>query len=123
MVEPDPPQVEPELPPRLHGEANVLEHREIGEQLRQLERAAKAAVGALRHRLVGDVGAIQLHRALARAELPGDEIEVGRLARAVRPDDRRQRARLECAADVVDGDVAAEADRQVTGFKHGGLSS
>ena len=40
----------------------------------------------------GDVRAVEPHRALARAQLARDQVEVGRLAGAVRPDDRRQRA-------------------------------
>jgi hypothetical protein len=64
------------------------------------------------------VAPIERHRARARPELPRDQVEVGRLARPVRPDDGRQRARREGAADAVDGHVAAEADGQSAGFQH-----
>ena len=58
-------------------------------------------------------------RALARAQLAGDEVEVRRLARAVGADDGRQRAGREGAEHMIHGDMAAEADRQVASFKHG----
>ena len=117
-IEPHREQAEALVALRLHREANVLEHAQVREQLRQLERAAEAAVGARRHRLAGDVGAVQPDRAGAGAQLARDQVEVGRLAGAVRADDRGQRAGREGARDAVDGDVAAEADREVACLEH-----
>ena len=59
-----------------------------------------------------DVLALDQHRAVGGAELPGHQVEIGRLAGAVRPDDGGELARKESAGDVVDRDMAAEADGQ-----------
>jgi hypothetical protein len=104
---------------RLHGQAHVLAHGEMREQLRELERAPEPAPRAVRRRHGGDVLASQQHAALAGLQLPGDEVEIGRLARAVGPDDGSERAGQERARNVVDGHVAAEADGEVAGFEHG----
>jgi hypothetical protein len=49
---------------RLHRQAHVLAHGEVGEQLRQLEGPAQAAPRAQRCRQAGDVLAVQQHLAL-----------------------------------------------------------
>ena len=54
-----------------------------------------------------------------RAQLARHQVEIGRLARAVGADDRGELARPERAGDAVDGDMAAEADRQVARFERG----
>jgi hypothetical protein len=94
----------------LHGEAHVLENAEIGEEIRQLERAAEPAARALRRAEPRDVIAEQAHAAVRRLQLSRDQIEVRRLAGAVGADDRRQRALSESAGHRVDGDLPAEAD-------------
>jgi hypothetical protein len=48
---------------------------------------------------------------------PGDQVEIGGLASAVRADDGGQRSGLEGAAHGVDRDMPAEANRQVAGFE------
>src|SRR5207248_5593791 len=62
-----------------------------------------------------EVASIERDGARAGFQLAGDQVEVGGLARAVRPHDGGQRPRLEAAGDGVDRDVAAEADGQVPG--------
>ena len=94
---------------------HVLQHRQAREQVGELERAAEAGAGALRRRLARQVAPAQRHRSRRRLELPGDQVEVGGLAGAVRSDDGGQRARLERAGHAVDRDVAAETDGQVLG--------
>src|SRR6185369_5351399 len=88
-------------------------------QLRQLERATEPPVGAGRNAFGRDVGAVEPDRAGARAQLPRDQVEVRRLAGAVRADDRGQRPGSEPARDTVDGDVAAEPDRELLRLEHG----
>ena len=61
--------------------------------------------------------AVDQHRAVGGAELAGHQIEVGRLARAVRPDDGGQLAGPERAGHVIDRDMTAEADGQAAGFQ------
>src|SRR6185295_7067170 len=102
---------------RLHREAHVLQHAQAREQVGELEGAADAAPGALRGGEARDVFAEEGDAAGRRRQLPGDEVEVGGLAGAVRPDDRGQRARLESTADAIHRDVTAEADGQVAGFE------
>ena len=78
---------------RLHGEAHVLEHGEVGEQIGELERAADAARRARAAPQPRDVLAVEQHRAGGRRQLARDQVEVGGLAGAVRADDRGERAR------------------------------
>ena len=73
---------------------HVLERRERGEHRRRLQRARDAAV---RH----------LDRPGVRHDRAGDHAQDGRLARAVRPDERGDAARLDRQRDVLgSGDVA-----------------
>ena len=66
-----------------------------------------------------DVGAVEQHAARAGRQLARDQVEVGGLAGAVGADDRRQRAGVEGRADVIDRDVAAEADGEVARLQDG----
>ena len=52
-------------------------------------------------------------------QLARDEIEIGRLAGAVRADDGGERAGRETARHVVDGHMAAEANREPARFERG----
>ena len=104
---------------RLDRETHVLHHREAGKQIGQLKRAADAGAGARRRGQARDVAAVEQDLAGARGELSGDQVEVGRLAGAVRPDDRGQFAGAEGAAHRIDGDMAAEADGEIAGFEGG----
>src|SRR5438874_4127229 len=104
---------------RLHRKAHVLQHREARKQIGQLEGAADAALGALRCAHARDVLAEELHRAAGRRELPRDQVEVGRLAGAVRADDRRERAGPKFARHAVHRDMPAEADRQAARLQYG----
>src|SRR6185503_15176474 len=103
---------------RLHLYAYVLQHREARKEVGELEGAADAAPRALRRGEARHVFAEQRHRAARRRQLAGNEIEVGSLAGAVRADDRRERSRLERAADAVHRDMTPEADGQVAGFEN-----
>jgi hypothetical protein len=98
---------------RLDGQAHVLVHGEVGEELRQLKRAAQAPMRAPRRRQAGDVFTAQQHATFTRRQLTRDEVEVGRLARAIGAHDGGKRAGFEAARDMIDGHMAAEPDREV----------
>src|SRR6267142_2052543 len=104
---------------RLYGEAHVLEHRKARKEIGELEGAADAALRAARRPHARDVFAEEQHLAAGRGELAGDQVEVGGLAGAVRPDDRGERAGPELAGHRIDGDMAAEADRQAARLQYG----
>ena len=98
---------------RLDGEPHVLGDAEARKEIGQLERAAEAEPGALRRAQAGHVLPVDQDRAVGGAQLARDQVEVGRLAGAVRPDDGGELAGPEGAGDVIDRDMAAEADGQV----------
>src|SRR5947208_8715 len=98
---------------RLHGKADVFSDGEIGEEIRELERATQTAPGAQRSRQARQVLAVEQNLAGAGAQLPRDQIEVSGLAGAVRSDDGGELARTKRACHRVHGDMSAEADRQV----------
>src|SRR5690606_8352431 len=80
--------------------------------------AAQAGACALRRRQRREVLAIQADTAGRRPDLARDQIEVGRLARAVGADDGGQRAGRKRARHRIDRHVPTEADREVLGFEH-----
>src|SRR5436190_10906659 len=101
----------------LHGEAHVLVHGEVGEEIGELEGAADAELGPPRRSELRRLDAVDQHGAGAGGQLSRDQVEVGGLARTVGADDGRQRARMESGAHAVDGDVAAEADGEIARFQ------
>jgi hypothetical protein len=103
---------------RLYRKPDILADGEIGKQVGDLEGAADAAAGAFGGTEAGDVLPVQMHRARRRRKLTGHQVEIGRLAGAVRADDGGERSRLKRAADAVDGHMAAEANGQVARLKN-----
>src|SRR6202171_6641566 len=104
----------------LHGEADVLLHAQVREQIGELEGAAKSSAGSKRRGELRNIGAIEQDVANGRAQLSGDQIEVGGLAGPVGADNGRQLTGTKYAADTVDRDVPAEADGQIAGFEREG---
>ena len=108
-----------EAQPLVDGERDGLERREIAEQLVDLEGAHQAAA----HPRLGpeprDVLARQQDSAGGGRQHAGQQVDEGRLAGAVRPDQRLARAALEAEGDVVGGDDAAEALAEAQGFERG----
>jgi len=111
-------QVQRLAAPDLNRQAHVLQRGEIGKQVRELEGAAQAKARAARGGEAGDVLAVQLHGARGRGQLPRDQVEIGRLARAVRPHDRGERARPEGTRHAIDGRMAAEPDGELFSLQH-----
>src|SRR5205085_11100382 len=91
-------------------EEQVLEHGRVLEQLDVLERARDSAPRDLVRRHARDVLVAEDEPPAVRIVDPRDQVEDGRLARAVRPDDREDLPLLDGEGDAVDGADAAEVD-------------
>ena len=100
------------------GGLDVLVHGELGEDVRALERAGDApcrrscAAGC---RVM--LRPSRMHLAAVGLQVPGDEIEQGRLAGAVRADDGGDAALLDAQAHIVGGDKARERLAQACGTR------
>ena len=103
----------------LHREPDVFQGGELRKQIGELEGAPQSPVVRAEADRPPDVVPIDEDRSGAGLHLSGNQVEIGRLAGAVRADDRRERARLEPARDIIDRDMAAEANRQPACFEGG----
>ena len=97
---------------RVRGNADVLEHRRIFEQLERLERTSNADAGTFGRRHTRDVLAVQRHPTFRRCEA-AHGVNQRRLAGAVRADQPRDGARSEVEADIVDRYDGPVAHRHV----------
>ena len=89
---------------------------------RQVERAEQAAPDALVGRQGGDVLVEEDDGSAVGLDEPGDEIEQGRLARTVGPDEPERASVGDGEADVVDrGDAAEPAAHVLDGQRNGGF--
>ena len=109
-------QVGQELPERVavaerpeHAAAQVLEHREPAEDVGDLEAARQAEPVDLVRLQAVDALAVEQDLAAGRAEAAADEVEQGRLAGAVRADDRDALARRDREVGAADDLGLAEA--------------
>jgi hypothetical protein len=103
------PRAQPVAGSDLGGDADVLEHGELGKDFRDLEGARHAHSDPLVGGEAGHVAALEHDRARRRREEPADQIEEGGLAGAVRSDHRAQLALGNGHRYVAHGDQAAEA--------------
>jgi hypothetical protein len=69
------------------GEDEVIDNAHVVERRGELKRARQTARHALLRRHPRDIDAFVKDRTFVRTEVAGDEVEEGRLARAVRADD------------------------------------
>src|SRR5439155_5943777 len=99
---------DPALQPCMHPDEDVLEGGHVLEEADVLERAADAALGDRMWRLAGDVLAVEDDPAGRRLVDAGQHVEERRLAGAVRPDQRDDRAARDREVDVVRRDETAE---------------
>src|ERR1035437_11123476 len=99
---------------RLHRQRDIIEHAEIEEQGRDLERARQPQRAAAVHRKLGDVVAGKMDAAGIGRQLSAELGDQRGLAGAVRPDHRVQLAGGDVEHDIVGGDDALEALGQVT---------
>ena len=81
------PEAEAGARARLHRQRDVLQGREAGQDLRDLERPGEAEAGAGRHRQPGHVVAVEEDAAGIGGEGAGDLVDEGGLAGAVGADD------------------------------------
>ncbi len=103
---------EARFPVGVAAEQEVLQDRGVLEELDVLEGARDAAPGDLVRRHARDVLVAEDEPARARIVDPRDEVEDGRLAGAVRTDDREDLALRDVEAHAVDGANAAEVDHE-----------
>src|SRR5439155_9083877 len=101
---------EARAPVGMAAEQQVLQHGRVLEELDVLKRARDPAPRDLVRRHAGDVLVAEDQAAARRVVDPRDEIEDGRLARAVRTDDREDLPLFDGEGDAVDGANAAEVD-------------
>ena len=101
-------------------ERHVLAGGELGKDLRDLEGADHAEAEDGRRRGSRHVAPGEDDAARGRRQRPGDEVEEGGLARAVRADDRAHLAPRDGEADAVHRGEAAEAPRQLPRLEEGG---
>src|ERR687884_197474 len=87
---------------------DVLEHVELDEQARDLERSRQTEAGDAVGRQPGDPPAVVDDRARRRLLEPGNDVEQGRLAGAVRTDHADDLARLDVEGHAGQRDDATE---------------
>ncbi len=73
---------------RLHGDADVFQHAQLGEEVGNLERLGDAEVGKPVLRQTGDLGVLEPDPAIAGRKSAGENVEERALARAVGADNR-----------------------------------
>ncbi len=93
----------------LEHRADVVLDIEAAEDRRFLRQIADAEPGALIHRQVGDVVAVELDDAAVGLDQPGDHVERGGLAGAVRSEQADRLAAPDIEADVLDDLASAVA--------------
>src|SRR6266849_5459704 len=101
----------------LQGHADILAHAQMGKDGGDLERPHHAAPGDLGGLEGGDVAAVVDDLPSAGVEKLGQEIEDGRLARAVRTDQRVDRAAADLDVHPLHRAEAAELLGQTTGLE------
>src|SRR5262249_55314438 len=112
------PRTQPKAVGDFGADAHVLEHRELGKDLGDLERARDAERNALVWRQCGDVAAIERNRAGQWREEPADQVEKRGLAGAVGTDDGAQLAFFHAHRYVAHGHQAAEAATDLVDFEN-----
>src|ERR687897_226922 len=101
------PQVE------VPAEHEVVDQRQVGEQLDALKGAGNAERRDVVRTAAGDVVAVEVHAALLRAVDAGHQVEQGRLAGAIGADDGEQLPRLDGEGHTIDRDHAGETQGHV----------
>src|SRR5581483_3105264 len=102
---------------RKDGERDVVERREVIEQVDDLEAARNSRLDAIGHADVGDVVAPEQDLSGIGREQRADHIDERRLSGAVWTDQRDELALGDGQIDVVDGMRVAEILLQTDGFE------
>ena len=93
---------------RHDADGGVFVNAQRGKRPHDLKRARQAAHADLIGSKAIDARAVEFDTAGVSRERTRDEAEQGRLARAIRPDDREDRARFHSQRHIVDRDQSAE---------------
>ena len=99
------------------GEQHVVHDRHAGQHAGELEGANQPEIGDAVRRHAGNVAAGEPDGAGIRPAKAAEEVEHGRLAGAVRADQRGDRAALDVEARAGDGEQAVEGLHRATDFK------
>ena len=99
--------------PAVEGDLDVVEHRHVAEEADVLKSPRDPAARDPAGTLPRDVGVVEADGAGGGRVDAGDDVEHGRLPRAVRADEPVQLAGLDLQIQVVDGDEAPESHRDV----------
>ena len=108
-------QEAPGVPPRLGGDAHVLEHGRAGQDIGDLVRARHALPGDAIRGQPGDVLPVEHDAPARRPEHAGQAVEEGGLAGAVGADDGADLALLHGHRHVVERGEATEPHRETLG--------
>ena len=100
----------------LRGKSGIFQHREIGEEIGDLEGTAHALLGAPKHGEWRDILAVIDHFAARGFVAPTQQIEERGFACAVRPDDGVSRFAADAQAHIIYGDESAKGFVQTAGF-------
>src|ERR1700724_642553 len=92
----------------LAGDPEIVDDGETREHALDLQGPLHSEAADLVRLEAGDVAALEEHAATVRGQQAGYQIEEGRLAGAVRPDDGMQAPAGEVEAQIVDGGQPAE---------------
>ena len=95
----------------LERDGDRLEDGEVGEQPGLLVRASKTEPGPTEGRQARDVAAVELHAAVRRTQVAGQDVEQRRLSRAVGTHQPEHFTSRCVHGDVVDGAQPAERAR------------
>src|SRR5258705_5876225 len=101
---------------------DVLQDALRGEEGEILERATDAEPGDLVRRLGQKRGALEVDRPGRRRVQAAQAVEQGGLARTVRADQTHDLSGLDVEGDPIEGDDAAEPDRDVANAEDGHLA-
>src|SRR5215472_1343834 len=107
------------MPTRLRGDAHVLEHRSIRQDVGDLIRAGDALLRNLIASQPGNIFAIEDDAAAAWPQHSGEAVEECTFAGAVGADDGANFVAPSLEADLRQRRKAAETDRQRLGLEHG----
>src|SRR5690349_25126760 len=102
----------------LQRDADVLEDRQVREHRGNLERANEPEPRDRRRTRPGDLAAVEEDLAARRRQEMREQVEAGRLAGAVRPDQRVNGPAADREIHVVDGDEALELLREAARFEN-----
>src|SRR5262249_1674443 len=106
------PELEGVAQPALQSDTDILAHRKMREDGRDLERAREPHARNGRGRAAGDVAALETDAAGRRRQEMREQVEAGSLAGAVGTDQRMNRVTPDPEIDVFDRDEAPEFLRQ-----------